>query len=196
MSTSKVLNDIASVKLGLAFKKAINDIEDKGSCYLVQTKNITLDGSIEMGELARVEPEISPNGHVLETGDVLLRLRGPVFSAAVFEKSLSLPVVATNLTAVIRCNLELISPYYLQWFINSPSGQQHFKRAGEGTSINKVSIKMVSNLPLLLPTREKQQDIEFIHKNWLAQKETYKRLVDNGDTLYNQLCKKIQMGTS
>ncbi|WP_211223028.1 hypothetical protein [Leucothrix mucor] len=196
MSKSNVLGDLAEVRLGLAFNSAIKDLGDKGSCYLIQTKNITLDGYVDLSELVRVEPEGSPQRHFLASGDVLLRLRGPVFSAAVFENTLSEPAVSTNQTAVIRCNTEWVSPYYLQWFINSPLGQYYFKRGSEGSNIAKVSSKTVSNMPLLLPSREQQQRIEVIHKNWLAQKEIYKRIVDNGDLLYGQLCMQIQMESS
>jgi len=193
MHKTRLLSDVARVKLGLAFKKAI-DLSEKGSCYLVQTKNITPDGNIELDKLARVEPEISPDNHYLEIGDILLRLRGPIFSAAIFDEPLPIPVVATNQTAVIRCNPDFISPYYLQWYLNSSLGQHHFTKFNEGSNIAKVPAKIVSNMNLKLPLRDQQHKIEVIHKNWLTQKETHQKLLNNGELYFDQLCMQIQNG--
>lgn len=194
MHKTKLLSDVARVRLGLAFKTAIQDLGEDGSCYLIQTKDITPDGNIELEKLAKVEPEISPQNHYLEVGDILLRLRGPVFSAAILDGPLSTPVLTTNQTAVIRCNPDFISPYYLQWYLNSPLGQHYFTAMNEGTSLAKISAKIVSNMKLKLPLLAQQQKIEVIHKNWLAQKETHKRLIDNGELYFDQLCMQIQNG--
>lgn len=194
MHELKSLSNIANVKLGLAFKSAIKDEGSSGSCYLIQSKDITLDGNIEIDGLARVIPEISPQNHYLQKGDILLRLRGPVFSAAIFDEDWSMPAIATNQTAVIRCISEYISPYYLQWYLNSPLGQRYFKGVGEGTNINKLTGKIISNMQLALPPLEKQKQIEDIHKNWLEQKETYKRLIENGDIYFGQLCMQVHNG--
>lgn len=191
MHELKPLSDIANVRLGLAFKSAIKDEGSSGTCYLIQSKDITSDGNIELDELARVIPEISPQNHYLQQGDILLRLRGPVFSAAIFDEVWPMPTVATNQTAVIRCDHAFISPYYLQWYLNSPLGQRYFKGTGEGTNINKLTGKIISNMQLALPPLEKQKQIEDIYKNWLEQKETYKRLIENGDMYFGQLCMLI-----
>jgi len=192
MSNSQQLGDVVDIKLGLAFKTAIKDIGENGSCYLIQTKNISSDSFFKQGELVRVAPEVSTLNHHLSPGDVLLRLRGPIFSAMVFEHEWDLPCIVTNQTAVIRCNLELISPYYLQWYLNSSFGQRYFQVVSEGTNINKITSKIISNMELELPTFEDQKLIENIHKNWSAQKKVHMQLIDSGDFYFNRICTQIQ----
>lgn len=178
----------------MAFTSAVQDKGKEGTCYLIQTKDISLDGNIESGCLARIVPEGHPERYYLEPGDILFRLRGPIFSAAIFAETWNLPVIATNQTAVIRCNRKKVSPYYLQWYINSSFGQRYFGGMSEGTNINKVTAKIVSEMPLDLPSLEQQSLIENIHKNWLAQKEAHKHLITNGDIYFDQICAKIHRG--
>lgn len=194
MSQSKKLEDIAYVKLGLAFKSAINDEGANGTCYLVQPKDITLESHNILSGLARVIPESNPKSHYLIPGDVVLRLRGPIFSAAVVNQELDLPVVATNQCAVIRCDSSILSPYYLQWYLNSTLGQRHFNSVSEGTNINKVSAKIVGDMELTIPPLDVQSKIEAIHSNWLAQKEVYAKLIESGNLFFDQLCSQIQLG--
>ena len=194
MNISKTLAEITTIKLGMAFTSAIKDKGNEGSCYLIQTKDITLDGCITANTLAKVVPEGSPDRHYLRPGDLLFRLRGPVFSAAIFSEEWDRPTITTDQTAVIRCNHNLISPYYLQWYINSLLGQRYFNGMSEGTNINKVTAKILAAMPIDLPPLEQQYQIEKIHRNWLAQKETYQRLIVNGDIYFDQLCTQIQLG--
>ncbi|MBD2791370.1 restriction endonuclease subunit S [Xenorhabdus sp. 42] len=194
MNISKTLAEIANIKLGMAFTTAIKDRGNEGTCYLIQTKDISLDGNITSSSLAKVVPEGNPERHYLTPGDLLFRLRGPVFSAAIFNEEWDRPVITTNQTAVVRCNKKLVSPYYLQWYINSSLGQRYFSGMSEGTNINKVTAKILSAMPLNLPSLKQQHQIEKIHKNWLAQKETHQRLIANGDIYFDQLCTQIQLG--
>ena len=194
MSQSKKLADMAHVKLGLAFKSAINEVGADGSCYLVQPKDITHDSNSILSGLARVIPESNPESHYLIPGDVILRLRGPIFSAAVINQELDLPLLTTNQCAVIRCDNSILSPYYLQWYLNSTLGRRHFSSFSEGTNINKVSAKIVGDMELTIPPLDVQRKIEAIHSNWLAQKETYASLVETGNLFFDQLCSQIQLG--
>ncbi|VCW82192.1 hypothetical protein BANRA_02487 [Acinetobacter baumannii] len=88
MFKSIKLNDVAEIRLGLPFKKAINDAGDQGTCYLIQIKDISPDEAIDFHNLPRVIPETSPVQHFLSKDDILLRLRGPIFSAAIIDKNI------------------------------------------------------------------------------------------------------------
>lgn len=194
MYNERLLSEIANVKLGLAFKSAIKDAGNIGNCYLIQTKDITQDGSIEYNGLNRVIPEGRADPHYLELDDIVLRLRGPIFSASVIDKKMDLPIITTNQSAVIRCNKEIVSPYYLLWYLNSSNGQRYFDGISEGTNINKISAKIISDMTLSLPTMEDQLKIGGINKNWLNQKHVYRRLIDNGNQFFSELCNKLQNG--
>lgn len=196
MKQSKLLSELANIKLGLAFKKAVKDIGEQGEFFLIQTKDITPAGEILFNKLSRVRPEISPTNHTLETGDILLRLRGPVFSSVVFNNSPEKPTLATNQIAVIRCNPEYVEPHYMNWYLNSTLGQRYFNAINEGTGITKISAKMIANMRIETPSLEDQKKIEEIQRNWLMQKSKHSQLIKNGNLLFNQICMNIQEDTS
>ena len=192
MSNEFTLSQLANIKLGLAFKNAIKDAGDMGSFYLIQTKDIALDGGIKYEDLTRVVPEGQADAHVLNTGDIVLRLRGPVFSASIIDKEADLPIITTNQSAVIRCDEEKISPYYLHWYLNSQNGLRYFDSVNEGSNISKISAKVVAAMPLKIPSMEIQRKIGAINKNWLDQKYIHTKLIDNGNQYYSALCNQLQ----
>lgn len=188
------LHKVADIKLGLAFKSAINDVGLIGRCYLIQTKDIIQDGSIEFDGLSRVIPKGQAEPHFLEIDDIILRLRGPIFSASIIDRKIDLPIITTNQSAVIRCKKEKISPYYLHWYLNSFHGQRYFDGISEGTNINKISAKIISDMTLNLPSMSDQLKIGDINRNWLNQKHIYTRLINNGNQFFSEICNKLQNG--
>lgn len=191
----RLLGDVAGIRLGMAFKSAIHDVGDEGQFLLIQTKDISIEGNIDTQSLARVIPtEGQPDRHILSDGDIVLRLRGPVFSAAVIESGGAIPAITTNQSAVIRCDTGVLLPHYLHWYLNSEYGQRYFGGVGEGSNINKISAKQVSTMPICLPTLEEQDQIAQVHKNWLQQRALYQKLMSIGDAMYSQVCSNIQEG--
>lgn len=186
------LKDIAKIHLGMAFNTAIKDLGEKGELSLIQTKDILREGLPNYGSLAKVEPEASTLKHLLNKGDVLLRLRGPVFSSLVFNEDF--PSVTTNQVAVIRCDLNRLLPHYLNWFLNSKHGRKFFKSNNEGSNINKISSKALSELDMVLPSIEDQSKIAAIQKNWLQQKSIHQQLIINGDAITSGICNEIYSG--
>lgn len=194
MLNKTTLSHIADIKLGLAFKSAIKDMGKKGNYYLVQLKDIEQDGRINYETLTRVIPEGNAEPHILKLGDIILRLRGPQFSASIIDRELNLPIITTNQSAVIRCDDKKISPLYLHWYLNSHAGQRYFDGISEGTNINKIGSKTILSMEIDPPDLEDQIKIGHMHKNWIEQKRVYKKLINNGDQLINQICNKIQLG--
>lgn len=182
------LGEIADIRLGMPFKTAINDLGDKGKCYLIQTKDIDTEGLLRMDTLARVFPPVDPEKHYLQDGDILLRLRGPVFSACIFRKTKALPGITSNQNAIIKCKENSILPDYLRWYINSSFGQAYFNEVSEGTNITKINLKTLSNMKIELPSLDNQISISRIRNNWENQRDIHRRIVDNGNLLYQQVC--------
>lgn len=185
------LESVAEIKLGMPFKSAIQDAGEQGSCYLIQTKDIGLDGILDLGTLTSVIPDGNPEKHYLFPNDILLRLRGPVFSAGIIEEGTDKPIITSNQLAVIRCNENIILPHYLHWYINSSSGSKYIRSMSEGTSISKINSKTISKMNVKLPTLEEQDKIGLINRNWIKQKITYNALIQNGDLLFDSICENI-----
>jgi len=188
MNVTVRLEEIAHVRLGMPFKTAINDLGVEGKCYLIQSKDIDIEGILRMEDLARVSPPVDPEKHYLQDGDILLRVRGPNFAAGVFTGSKTLPSVTSNQNAIIKCKENKALPGYLHWYINSPLGQNYFHRMSEGTNITKLSLKILSDMEVKLPPLDIQSDIVKIKNNWEKQRDIHRRVVDNGNLLYLKVC--------
>jgi len=185
------LDDIAEIQLGLGFKSAVEDLGERGNAYLIQLMDYEHAPSFMNANLKQIEVEASVEHHFLKTGDILLRLRGPVFDACIMKSELSKPCVANNLSAVIRCNQQMVDPHYILWFLNSPKCKHYFKRA-EGSNISSLNIKQVRSMPLILPSLSEQTNLGDVYRNWLAQKALYKQLIENGEQYFNRVCSSIQ----
>lgn len=175
----------------MPFKSAIHDAGEQGTCYLIQTKDIGLDGLIDLATLTSVIPEGNPEKHYLYPNDILLRLRGPVFSACVIEYINNKPMITSNQIAVIRCNEDKLLPHYLHWYINSTFGRNYIHSLSEGSSISKLGSKTIAKMNIKLPTMEEQTKISCINRNWNKQKATYNSLMNNGDLLFDGICENI-----
>lgn len=188
MNVTVRLDEIADIRLGMPFKTAINDLGDEGKCYLIQTKDIDTEGLLRMGDLARVSPPVDPEKHYLQDGDILLRLRGPIFAAGAFTGSSALPSITSNQNAIIKCKEDKAIPGYLQWYINSPFGQQYFHSMSEGTSITKIGLKTLAEMEIKLPSLDVQTKISRIKDNWEKQRDIHRKIVNNGNLLYLSVC--------
>ncbi|WP_434050452.1 restriction endonuclease subunit S [Marinobacter salarius] len=190
MNEASLLQNIAEIKLGWPLRKAIEDVGDKGNSYLVQTGDI--DGEpISEASLAQVMSPESALSYEVLPGDILLRLRGPVFRASIFLEKFSKPVIATNQIAIIRVTDSSLDPFFLHWFLNSYSGQQYFSSQNEGTSIAKLNQKIVGQTPVSVPSFENQRDIGETWENWLRQRAVYQELISVGDELYDAICQRL-----
>ncbi|MDX4945922.1 restriction endonuclease subunit S [Providencia manganoxydans] len=186
------LDSIAEIRLGMPFKSAIQDVgEEQGSCYLIQTKDIEPNGILNLESLTPVMPEGNTEKYYLYPNDIVLRLRGPMFSAGIIDDIKGKPIITSNQIAVIRCNENFIVPHYLHWYINSTSGSQYIRSISEGSSISKISLKMLSKINIILPSITEQIKISKINKNWNKQKVIYNALMKNGDVLFNGICESI-----
>jgi len=190
MNEASPLQNIAEIKLGWPLRKAIEDVGDKGNSYLVQTGDI--DGEpISEESLAQVMSPESALPYEVLPGDILLRLRGPVFRASILTEQFSKPVIATNQIAIIRVKDSSLDPFFLHWLLNSYSGQQYFSSQNEGTSIAKLNQKIVGQTPVWVPSSENQRDIGETWENWLKQKAVYQELISVGDELYDAICQRL-----
>lgn len=188
----KKLKDFTTIRLGMAFKSAIKDVGDKGIVSLIQAKDIQPEGLESNFSPPVVTPESNPSNHIIRKGEILIRLRGPVFSSIVFNEDYD--AVTTNQVAVITCDPSKVNPNYLNWYLNSKHGKRFFQSKNEGSNINKISSTVLGEMKINLPNLEEQQKIADIQSNWLQQREIYQRLISTGDIMNQGICDAIYTG--
>ena len=189
-TVKKKLCDISDIKLGMAFKTAIEDLGTDGNAYLIQARD--LSNGLNTNSLAQIEINKNDQKHFLKIGDILLRLRGPVFTAFIFDKKMKKPVIVNNQIAVIRANNNIAEAYYLLWSLNSNKSKKYFESRTEGSNIGKLSANSLREITLTMPPLEEQRKIAKIQKNWHLQKHRYEQLLQKGDQYFNAVCNEIQ----
>lgn len=186
------LKDFTKIRLGMAFKSAIKDLKEQGIVSLIQAKDIQSEGLESNLSPPKVKPESDPSNHIISKGEILIRLRGPVFSSIVFDEDYH--AVTTNQVAVISCDLSKVNPHYLNWYLNSKHGKRFFESKNEGSNINKISSKVLGEMEMTLPNLEAQQKIANIQSNWFQQRGIYQQLISTGDMMNQGICDAIYTG--
>lgn len=185
------LNDIAQIQLGKAFKKAVEDAGQSGDVNVIQIGDLNNGNYERPNKLISIKNENDISRFFINQGDILLPLRGNIIRGVAINANYSKPVITSNQVAVISCKAEICETYYLAWYLNSDEFFKYISKSNEGTNISKLSSSQLKKMPVKLPPIETQIYISKIYKNWLYQRSIHLELVERGEYLYNQVCKRI-----
>lgn len=190
------LADLAEIQLGRAYKTAVEDLGELGDASLIQIGDLNAGNASKPRLLPSVKLEDSDHKYIVEVGDILLPLRGANIKAYIHEAVTDKPIITSNQVAIIKYKEHLSDPYFLCWYLNTPEVAHYIAKTNEGSAIQKLSGTFVRDLPITLPPIELQRSISFVYKNWLAQRAIHLKLIENGDGLFQDLCKQMLNGTA
>jgi len=186
MQTKLTIKDIAAVIAGYTFRTAIQN-DDKGLIPVVQAKDILGNNQVNSLNLPRVTIQNVRSTSFLEENDVLLSCRG-VFRAGVATDRLNNAMASASLyiLRIYNDQRDKILPGYLSIYLNSNSGQKLIQQILSGTIIRTILRRELENLPLIIPSIQKQRQIIEIYNNWkrreilLNRKLTLNKTIANG----------------
>src|SRR5690606_13223837 len=120
----------------------------------------------------------------LKEGDVLVVQTGDVGLTTIVPKSLE----GSNCHALIinRFKRDIISPWYMTQFYNSPIGRNILKRIETGSTMKHINVGDLKKLKLVLPPLPEQNRIVAVLETWdsgiekLKQKIAIKREIKKG----------------
>jgi Type I restriction modification DNA specificity domain len=131
------------------------------SVQAVGLRALHTSGTIRKQELERVIPPVSKRVPYfqLQSGDVLVAVRGSLEKAAIVTMDFEEPVYATANIAVLRPKRGVLDSFYLWSWIQGLQvlGLQGFRRASTGQL--SISTKELGRLTLSLPPLPEQQEI-------------------------------------
>ncbi|MCV6588035.1 MAG: restriction endonuclease subunit S [Marinobacterium sp.] len=190
ITTHTPLHLVAEVFAGVVFRAAVEDAGDQAEGLLIQMSDFSQGRTVDAENLTPVRLDGVHARQILQPDDILLRLRGPQFTAWLLSQLFSLPVITNNQVAIIRVDKSKVDAYYLLWFINSQCSKRYFPACVEGSNIARLSIRDVEQILLQLPPLSEQQRIGNIHRNWLQQRDHYQRLIATGEPYYDAICQR------
>lgn len=133
---------------------------DNGIYDFVSTVNLGKHG-IEFENCLKTSEasyqQLVKNGCKPKINDVLISKDGTVGKTVVIDFDREF-VVASSLV-IIRPNMKLINPYYLDYNLQAKFVQEQLVMLMHGAGLKRVSVEKNANLPVLLPTLKEQQMI-------------------------------------
>jgi type I restriction enzyme, S subunit len=128
-------------------------VKDFGNRVLAPTHGLD-ELSLKLSQL--------PPDQLLREGDiVIIRSNGNsalVGRSFVYHQS-QRPTTFSGFCIRFRPNPSLVDPTYAAYFLRSPLVRQRFSAFGSGTGIQNLSQTILSEVPILLPSKREQQDI-------------------------------------
>ncbi len=124
-----------------------------------------------------VEPELREEErfykNYLKDGDLLLATKGGNHFAVLYDGRYS-PAVASSVFTVLRIrDAKIVLPAYLQWYLNHPATSKRLAGASKGTSMPLITMDVIEQLEVPLPSLEKQWNI--LHIQHLQRQSTLLR---------------------
>ena len=149
---SLLLKDIVTITAGYTVRSKV--VEDpSGDMSILQKKDVRYDTGISWTNLTRMNQVGKRKPTYLKQEDVVFSGRGTRIFAAPVEISPT-DVAATHQFFVLSPIEQSLSAVYLSWYINSKGAQRYFWTNAGGTSIINVTLEVLGNLPVPVPSQK------------------------------------------
>lgn len=175
----KLVDLTRNVKTGLSSYHISNG---DNLIHLINVKDIK-NGIITRQTVNKIKIKYSNNieKNTLNPGDLIIASKGQYFRAAVANKSVEGYVISSNLLA-----LEFkkgINPNIIAAYLNSQIGQKELNEISTGAIIKNLSYKNLLQIPVRLPSIEKQK----LLVNLLEQIDEYNEVINREQVLINRI---------
>lgn len=151
------LGKIAAIQAGYSFRGRIEAMPT-GAVAVIQMKDLTSSNQVDCRELVRVDVNGLKEGHLIVPGDLVFRSRGLTANSALLREDPGIAVLSAPLLR-IRVKKDKVLPEYLNWYISQLPAQAYFASCSEGTSIKMISKQSLENLPVPVPSLDRQRRI-------------------------------------
>ena len=191
----KKLCDVASIRVGYQARGRIAE-DLAGSHCIIRPQDFERGGEFQIRNALRFYPNltIDPEKYLVHKDDILLQARGIDHQAILISQEFNNTVAANSFYIIGIEDKKRIVPEYLVWWLNQDEVQRRYFEKEQGLStIPFISIKVLSNTPLLLPDVQTQKKIQKLIVLWKQEKELLDRFISKKDKLIGEMAKKIAM---
>lgn len=183
-----LLDELAEIMIGHTFRGTVVH-NPKGDTFIVQSKDIGVDGELQIQKLSQVNLGGSRSKAYLQKGDILLSSRG-TFKAGLWKDS-DLNALATATLYVIRLKTPLLSPEFLELYLNSSIGQNELQKNSRGATIPALPKSNLIQMEIPIPPQEVQNLMVDVQKNWRARKTLLQKKQNLSQELVDCTLRKI-----
>lgn len=187
------LSDVTNIITGHVFRCKI-EYSLAGKINLISMESISTEGLIDIAKADTKKVIVTDlkSIEIVRSNDILFKAKGLVNNAVVIN-SIPENTTVTASCLIIRVKAENVLPEYISCWLNSDFAKNYFsKSSGQatGVTIANVSKKVLEDLPIKIPTIEKQNSIAEVA--YLARQEIniLKEITNKKEQLNNVLLTK------
>jgi hypothetical protein len=184
------LSDIGGIHPGYPFRGPINEAAD-GDAAVVQIKNVDAEQGIDWSALVRTRLEGRRKPDWLRQGDIVFTARGNRNAAAPVERPPQNAVSAPHLFVIRLIRHDQALPAFIAWLMNQPDAQRYFAQSATGSYITSIRKDVLQQMPLRLPTIEKQELIVRLDQAVRRERQLLKALIENRRTQLNLVARSL-----
>ena len=177
--TAKItLESLVSISAGHPIRGSVDGLPE-GNIAVVQMRDILDAHSISWNTATKVELPTKREPDWLQDGDILLSTRGANHYATLVSSPPSKTVAAPSLFVLRTKSNASVLPGFLCWFLNQPPAQLYFQRAATGSYILNLRRSAVEEMPVILPSIDRQQLISELFQMAAQEKLVMEQLIEN-----------------
>lgn len=142
--------------------------EPTTSCFEVLMSDFGLDGTVAQGSKERLLDAASASKarkHELKPGDILLGVKGTIGRVAIVTEEADENLLAGQSMVILRLEDRdrIADPIYLLRYLSQPAVGKYLNAMAGGSAIRFLRGKDVGNLPVLIPSLERQAKVRELH---------------------------------
>lgn len=152
----KRLGDVAEVLTGYPFRGKVMP-DDNGELAVMQIKDLTADGGLDLDGALRIRDEPTYRRHLLRASDILLQSRGSTNRASVFEGTVH--AIAALGLIVIRPDPTAVRPGFLLWYLSHPKTQDRLRDLARGSTVPFIAKADTADFTVPTPPLAVQEQV-------------------------------------
>ncbi len=159
----KVGNFSNEIFRGVQLTAQIQDkgyVDDQSYDYQVLNLSDIYENTINYSNLQKVKLDGNKwDKYLIQDKDFVISAKGSTIKLSVVEINNNEKIIASGNLMVIRINQEIINPYYLKVFLDSPLGKKVLESVQTGSVVISIGKKMLEDMQIPFVDLEKQNEI-------------------------------------
>lgn len=172
------LKDLASVTVGHPIRGAVRDVPG-GDVAVVQIKNVDAESGVDWPAVARTMLTGRRKPDWLKAGDILFSARGHRNVAVYIDQAPAKAVCSPHFFLIRVKDGKSALPEFIAWQMNLPHTQRYFAQSATGSFITSIRRQVLENMPLRVPSLDKQRLLAHLSQSTRREKELMEQLIEN-----------------
>jgi len=187
------LSDFVELRAGHPFRGSV-PASVVGNAYALQMRDLSPEAGVAWRGLVRTELDTRKSPDWLQRGDVVFVARG-MRNYALCMDEVPLPTVCSQYFFLLRVRsaplLPTLLPEFLAWQINRAPAQRYLASNAEGSDQLSIRRGVLEDLPLVVPSIERQQRIVALGAAARRERQLHEQLILNGEKQLDALAYEL-----